>query len=116
MISPVTGFRFSNDYSEAELIERGLFAVLMQDGGWSIADGPGTRILGLDELESAGYHLPVQFERLEDAAAAIRSGPQEWLSTQPDSAWVRHCLQVGARYRADYEAPFGPSNLSSKSG
>lgn len=107
---------FSNDYNQAELIERGLFVVLMQDQGWSIADGPGTRILALDELESAGYHLPVQFERYEDAAAAIRSGPQEWFSTQPDSAWVRHCLRAGARYRADYEPPSGPANLSSKSG
>ncbi|MEH6388111.1 MULTISPECIES: hypothetical protein [Pseudomonas] len=108
--------RLTNDYNQAELIERGLFVVLMQDEGWTIADGPGTRILALDELESAGYHLPVRFERYEDAAAAIRSGPPEWFSTQPDSPWVRHCLSVGARYHPDYEAPSGPSNLSSKSG
>lgn len=108
--------RISNDYNQAELIERGLFVVLMQDEGWSIADGPGTRILALDELESAGYHLPVRFQRYEDAAAALRSGPPEWFSIQPDSAWVKHCLKTGATYCTDYEAPSGPSNIASRSG
>ncbi|WP_150303870.1 hypothetical protein [Pseudomonas saliphila] len=108
--------QITNDYDQAELIERGLFVVLMQDGGWSIADGPGTRILALDELESAGYHLPVRFNRYEEAASALRSGPPEWFSIQPDSAWVKHCLNAGAEYFSDYEAPSGPSNLSSKSG
>ena len=108
--------RFTNDYNQAELIERGLFVVLMQDDGWTVADGPGTRILAVDELQSAGYHLPVRFERYEDAAAAIRSGPPEWFNTQPDSAWVRHCLNAGATYQEEYEASPGPSNCSSKSG
>src|SRR5690606_38788099 len=32
-----TGLRFTNDYNQAELIERGLYVVLMQDDGWTVA-------------------------------------------------------------------------------
>jgi len=105
-----------NDYSEAIPLERGLFVVQLRDGGWSIADGPGTQLLLPDELQRAGYHLPVRFPTRERAAEALTSGPSAWFDIHPDSPWVRHCLAAGGTYCAEYERPRSPSNLSQRSG
>ncbi len=106
----------SNDYSQAIPIERGLFVVQMRDGGWSIADGPGTQLLFPDELQSAGYHLPVRFSSQAAAIQALLDGPSAWFDVHPDSPWVRHCLQAGGDYCPEYERRRGPSDLSSRSG
>jgi hypothetical protein len=105
-----------NDYSEAIPLERGLFVVQLRDGGWSIADGPGTQLLLPDELQRAGYHLPVRFPDRQSATSALRSGPSAWFDVHPDSIWVRHCLEVGGTYWPEYERPRGPSDLSQRSG
>ncbi|HDZ57227.1 MAG TPA: hypothetical protein ENI17_12655 [Pseudomonas xinjiangensis] len=106
----------TNDYSQAEPIERGLYVVLMQDQGWSLADGPGTQLAPPDELELAGYHLPVRFESYDQAAQAGKSGPHEWFDIKPGSPWVEHCLAAGGTYCPDYEKKLGPDNLASRSG
>jgi hypothetical protein len=106
----------SNDYTQATPVERGLFVVQMSDGGWSIADGPGTQLLFPDELQSAGYHLPVRFDTQADATQALLTGPSAWFDVHPDSPWVRHCLTAGGQPCPAYERRTGPSDLSSRSG
>jgi hypothetical protein len=65
----------STDYQKAREVDSGLFAVKMSDGGWTVADGPGTTLSEPDEVELAGYHVPVRFETEEQAAAAIGCAP-----------------------------------------
>ena len=89
---------FVNDYQKAREVDGGLFAVQMSDGGWTVADGPGTTISEPDEIELAGYHLPVRFESEEQAAAAIESGPDAWFDISAESAWTRHCVSVGGAF------------------
>ena len=86
----------SNDYQKAVEVDGGLFAVQLSDDGWSVADGPGTVLSEPDELELAGWHLPVRFETQEAATAAIRSGPDEMFDIELESDWGRHCLAAGA--------------------
>ncbi len=86
----------SNDYQKArEVDDRGLFAVQMSDGGWTIADGPGTALCEPDEVELAGYHVPIRFETEEQAVAAIECGPDAWFDISAESDWTRHCVAVG---------------------
>lgn len=85
----------SNDYPRAAEVG-GLFAVQLSDGGWSVADGPGTVLSKPDEVELAGWHLPVRFESEDAAAQAIRSGPADMFDIAPECAWVQHCLAAGA--------------------
>lgn len=105
-----------NDYIEAVPVERGLFAVQLSDGGWSVADGPGIRMVSMVNLPAAGFHLPVRFSARQQAEQAIKTGPQEYFSTNQGSAWVEHCLAAGGSYEPNYEQRRGPSNLSQRSG
>jgi len=105
-----------NDYIEAVPVERGLFAVQLSDGGWSVANGPGTQMVSMMNLPSAGFHLPVRFDSRDRAEQAIKTGPQEYFSTARDSVWVAHCLVAGGEYEPNYEQRRGPSNLSQRSG
>jgi len=86
----------SNNYTKAVEVDGCLFAVQLSDGGWSVADGPGTALCETDERELAGWHLPVRFETEDTAAMAIHSGPHEMFDIERDSAWVLHCLAAGA--------------------
>lgn len=88
--------RMTNNYLQAAEVDGGLFAVQLSDGGWSIADGPGTVLSAPDELELAGWHLPVRFETQAAAAAAIVAGPDEMFDIELESDWGRHCLAAGA--------------------
>jgi len=93
----------SNDYQTAREVDGGLFAVQMSDGGWTVADGPGTKLSEPDELELAGYHVPVRFEAEEQAAAAIRCGPNAWFDITAESDWTRHCVAQGGTLYAAYD-------------
>jgi hypothetical protein len=84
-----------NDYSRAVEVDGGLFVVRMSDGGYSISDGPGSVFCAPDEAELAGWHMPVRFDSEMEAAAAIRSGPDEFFDIEPSSTWVLHCLAAG---------------------
>lgn len=106
----------TNDYNEAIPVERNLFAVQTSDGGWTIADGPGTQILPPKRVASAGFHLPVRFNTRNEAIAAITSGPSEWFDIQPGSTWVTHCLASGGTYCEAYEKTRGPRDRSYHSG
>ena len=88
--------RLSNDYLQAEEVDGGLFAVQLSDGGWSIADGPGKVLCEPDEIELAGWHLPVRFETKKAATAAIETGPFEMFDIELESPWGRHSLAAGA--------------------
>lgn len=105
-----------NDYSQAVPVERGLFAVQLSDSGWGIADGPGVQMVSMANLPAAGFHLPVRFATREQAERAIKTGPQEYFSTERESAWVSHCLTAGGEYHENYEQRRGPSNHSHRSG
>lgn len=100
---PASAARLSNDYLRATEVDGGLFAVQLSDGGWSIADGPGTVLSEPDEQELAGWHLPLRFESEAAAAAAIRSGPDDMFDIAADSAWGRHCLGACAVACTMYE-------------
>lgn len=97
--------RLTNDYQKAVDVDGDLFAVEMSDGGWSVADGPGTRLSQPDELELAGWHLPVRFESEAAATAAIRSGPHEMFDITQDCAWARHCVAAGGTLCEAYRRP-----------
>jgi len=86
----------SNDYPKAREVDGGLFVVQLSDGGWTIADGPGTTLSEPDEIELAGYHLPVRFEAEEQATAAIECGPASWFDISAKSDWTSHCITQGA--------------------
>lgn len=105
-----------NDYIQAVPIERGLFAVQLSDGGWSVADGPGIQMVSMANLPAAGFHVPVRFETRDEAENAIRTGPQHYFNSARDSAWAAHCVAVGGTYEPNYEQRRGPSNLSQRSG
>lgn len=105
-----------NDYSEAVAVERALYAVRLRDGGWSIADGPGTQLLLPAQVAQAGYHLPIRFETCEAAKYAIRTAPEVTFSIKPGSAWVEHSLTVGGTFCEEYEPSLGPENSSHRSG
>lgn len=105
-----------NDYSEAVPVERALYAVRLRDGGWSIADGPGTQLLLPEQVAQAGYHLPVRFDTCEAAKQAIVSGPQVPFDIKPGSKWVEHGLSAGGVLRREYEPALGPEDTSSRSG
>lgn len=105
-----------NDYIQAVPIERGLFAVQLSDGGWSVADGPGIQMVSMANLPSAGFHVPVRFSSQDEAEHAIRTGPEEYFNSAKGSAWAAHCLAAGGQYEQNYEQLRGPSNLSQRSG
>lgn len=86
----------TNNYPRAVEVTDGLFAVELQSGGWSIADGPGTMLCRADERELAGWHVPVRFDSEAAAVAAIRTGPHEMFDIAPESVWSRHCIASGA--------------------
>lgn len=100
--------RLSNDYINAveatseQGMELDLFAVRLSDGGWSIADGQGTVLTPADEIELAGWHLPVRFEDADAALAAIASGPEEMFDISIDGVWAKHCTANGAVACAAY--------------
>lgn len=88
--------RITNDYQQAvEASVYQLYAVQLSDGGWSVADGPGTKLSEPDELELAGYHLPVRFETLRDALKAIETGPHVMFDIDAASRWSVHCQASG---------------------
>ena len=89
----------NNDYVRADEVPGagGLFAVELSDGGWSVADGPGSTLCEPDERELAGWHVPVRFESEQAAIAAVESGPHAMFDIEPDSAWSLHCVARGGR-------------------
>lgn len=91
-----------NDYSEAVEVEFGLFAVLLADGGWSIADGMGTKLTPEDETELSGYHLPIRFKSKEEAVISIKTGPHSLFDIDVDSDWSVHALNTGGTLKAAY--------------
>lgn len=105
-----------NDYSEAVPVERGLYAVHLSDGGWGIADGPGTQLLLPAQVAQAGYHLPVRFDCREAARVAIASGPRLPFDIHADSPWVEHALACGGTWCDHYAPSTGPENDSHRSG
>lgn len=105
-----------NDYSEAIPVERALYAVRLRDGGWGIADGPGTQMLLPNQVTQAGYHLPVRFDTCEAARKAILTGPETPFDIKPGSPWVEHSLSVGGVFCEEYKPATGPENDSSRSG
>lgn len=105
-----------NDYSEAVPVERGLYAVKLRDGGWSIADGPGTQLLLAEQVAQAGYHLPVRFDALEATRQAIQTGPEVTFDVKPGSVWVEHAVSAGGVKHDEYQPASGPENFSSRSG
>ncbi len=105
-----------NDYSEAVPVERALYAVRLRDGGWGVADGPGTQLLLPDELAQAGYHLPVRFNTLEAARQAIQTGPEAPFDIKPNSRWVKHAISAGGVWHHEYQPASGPEDTTSRSG
>lgn len=102
-----------NDYVEATEGEGGLFAVKLSDGGWSVADGEGTNLTPPDEIDLAGWHLPVRFETKDMALKAIQSGPDAWFGISVDGVWSKHCILHGAVACAAY---LGNEGMLHKSG
>lgn len=94
--------KVGNDYSEAQEVDFGLFAVRLSDGGWSISDGMGTKLTPEDEIELSGYHLPVRFESKEQACTAIKSGPHSMFDIDVDSVWSSHAAKSGGKVKAAY--------------
>ncbi|WP_415058339.1 hypothetical protein [Halopseudomonas sp.] len=105
-----------NNYSEALPVERALYAVKLSDGGWSIADGPGTQLLLPEQIAQAGYHLPVRFETCEAARQAILTGPQKTFDIKPGSSWVEHAISIGGVWHNEYQPASGPEDSSNRSG
>lgn len=84
-----------NDYQKVIEVGGRLFAVQMTDGGWTVADGPGTSFTAPDDDEVAGYHLPVRFQTESEAVEAIKSGPDAMFDIAPDCEWAIHCIERG---------------------
>ncbi len=95
-----------NDYQKATEVVGGLFAVQMSDGGWTVADGPGTLSVAPDDDEMAGYHVPVRFEEEDQAIAAIKTGPDAMFDIAIDCEWTEHCIACGGVLFEPYNAPF----------
>ncbi|MCW3678642.1 hypothetical protein [Burkholderia cenocepacia] len=96
----------SNDYftvMEARSPRFTLYAVQLSDGGFSIANGPGTSLFDPERFDVVGWHLPIRFEWPEHAVEAIESGPDVAFDVRADSAWSIHCLRLGASPWAPYE-------------
>lgn len=98
----IEALRLTNDYTAALEAELGLFAVKLSDGGWSIADGQGSRLTPADEAELAGWHLPVRFDNADAALAAVTRGPDAMFDTNITGAWAKHALSNGAVACAAY--------------
>ncbi|SHH57811.1 hypothetical protein [Ferrimonas marina] len=95
--------QLSNDYIGAiECPDACLFAVRMTDGGWTIADGPGTHLVDMAKTDLAGWHLPVRFQYAEQAMLAIDTGPGVWFDHSLKSAWGQHALACGADVAPEY--------------
>lgn len=94
-----------NSYRAALEVKYGLFAVLMEDGGWAIADGAGTLLTPEDEICLSGYHLPVRFKTKEKAIGAIMTGPFEMFDIAPDSVWTAHAVASGGVIDKAYLMP-----------
>ncbi|WP_205182813.1 hypothetical protein [Burkholderia sp. LMG 13014] len=101
--------RLTNDYVQATEVDAGLFAVMLSDGGWSVADGPGTTLSPADEMELAGWHVPVRFTDKEGASAAILSGPSAMFDISRDSVWTLHCVASGGVLSEEYARRDGAS-------
>ncbi len=96
--------KLSNDYLVAKLVDgHNLHAVKLKDEGWSIADGQGSLLTPKNEIELAGWHLPVKFVTQEQAIKAIRSGPHAMFDITSDSVWSKHAVNCGAEYNPSYE-------------
>lgn len=100
----------TNNYLQAVEVGLGLFAVKLQSGFWSVADGPGSILCEPDEKELSGWHLSVRFDSEAQATNAIRSGPHVMFDIAPDSAWTTHCLARGAR-QAKEDLPEEPCRM-----
>jgi hypothetical protein len=96
--------KIKNDYrSYREVENHDLLVVEMADSGWSIADGMGTKLTPEDEIELAGWHLPVRFKTAEQAYNAVKNGPQAWFDITIDAEWTKHAIDFGATYEPLYE-------------
>lgn len=92
-----------NNYKAIAAAPFGLYAVQMQDHGWTISDGMGIILTPQDEIELAGWHLPVWFESLCATIDAIKNGPHVMFDIAKDSEWTKHAIKCGATYEPKYE-------------
>jgi hypothetical protein len=93
-----------NNYKQAVLPHgHDLYAVEMVDGGWSIADGEGVLLTPEDEIELAGWHLPVAFDNKEKAIECIESAPHVMFDIVKDAEWTQHAIKCGAVFKPEYE-------------
>ena len=89
-------------YKEVIEGDYGLYAVHLEEGGWSIASGPGTTESIQGPAKMAGYHLPVRFQNAVDTLAAIFSGPTDLFEISTEGMWVKHALACGATSITEY--------------
>jgi hypothetical protein len=95
--------KLNNDYiSFIEVPDCDLYAVQLQDGGWSIADGMGSTLTPKDEMELSGWHLPVRFNSSELVINAIKTGPAVFFDIMAESAWARHAVECGGVFKTTY--------------
>ena len=101
----MTTKRYINNYKQAVMTNyrNDLFAVEMEDGGWSIADGEGILLTPEDEIDYAGWHLPVCFSSQEEAIKCIKYGHKVMFDVTIDAIWTKAAIMSGASYRKDYE-------------
>lgn len=85
----------NNYLSYIEVEGHDLFAVEM-------ADGIGSTLTPQDEIELAGWHLPVRFKTGEQAQESIKSGPHTMFDIVIDSVWSKHAISCGATPESNY--------------
>lgn len=95
--------KIRNDYKEAIDVDYGLFAVKLSDDGWGISDGEGVLLTSEDEIELAGWHLPVKFSDKESAVLAINTGPHVMFDIVIDAEWTQHAIASGGIHETAYE-------------
>lgn len=88
-----------NDYKQAILPNgHDLYAVEMSNGFWSVSDGRGALLTPEDEIELAGWHLPVAFGSKNEAIKCIQLGPNVMFDIAVDAIWTLHAIKCGAMY------------------
>lgn len=99
--------RLGNDYLQAIEVEgSGVYAVQLADGGWSMADGPGSKLE--QDICCQGWHIPVRFETQEQSLAAIQefgdSGDKVTIlfGSRHDGPCVEHAISKGGRFEPLY--------------